>query len=167
MQKRRKEKEQQYDAPGVSKSSLNTSARTCYALRSTDSDHVVPEKMQKILSSSCTVDDVAQQKSPHRAGLLREKILRLVPNQQSACKEKQAGSLSVPTLNLEPPAEGENKSENEGGNERQFDSRGGNESDSEHGAGADSVGTEVLSPKISGGSCAQVADSQNSKYDLH
>lgn len=175
MQKRRKEKEQQYDAPGVSKSPLNTSARTCYALRSTvhavndsgDSDHIVPEKMQKIPSASCTVDDVARKKSPHRAGLLREKILRLVPNQQNACTEKQAGSLSVPTLNLEPPAEGDNKSEDvQGGKERQVDSRGANESDSEHDAGANSVGTEVLSPKISGGSCAQVADSQNSKYDL-
>lgn len=173
MQKRRKEKEQQYDAPGVSKSPLNTSARTCHALSSTvhavndsgDSDHIVPEKMQKIPSASCTVDDVAQKKSPHRAGLLREKILRLVPNQQNACKEKQAGSLSVPTLNLEPPADGENKSEDvQGGKERQVDSRGGN--DSEHDAGANSVGTEVLSPKISGGSCAQEADSQNSKHDL-
>ncbi|XP_056896891.1 methyl-CpG-binding domain protein 4 isoform X2 [Takifugu flavidus] len=170
MQKRRKEKEQQYNAPEESKSPLNTSASTCYALRSTvhavndsgDSDHIVPEKMQKISSASCTVDDVAQQKRPHRAGLLREKILRLVPNQQNACKEKQAGSLSVPTLNLEPPAEGENKSEDvQGGKERQVDSRGGNESDSEHDAGANSVETEVLSPKISGGSCAQVADSQN------
>ncbi|TWW56864.1 Methyl-CpG-binding domain protein 4 [Takifugu flavidus] len=123
--------------------------------------------MQKISSASCTVDDVAQQKRPHRAGLLREKILRLVPNQQNACKEKQAGSLSVPTLNLEPPAEGENKSEDvQGGKERQVDSRGGNESDSEHDAGANSVETEVLSPKISGGSCAQVADSQNSKMAI-
>lgn len=124
--------------------------------------------MQKVQSSSSTVDNVAEQKSPHRAGVLREKILRLVPNHQNDCKEKPAGSLSVPTLNLEPPAEGENKSEDvQGGKERQVDSRGGNESDSQRDASANSVGTEVLSPEISGGSCAQVSDSQNSEYDLH
>lgn len=175
MQQGRKEKEPQYDTAGVSKSPLNPSARTCYALRSTvhavndsgDPDHIVPQKMQKIQSSSSTVEGVAQQKSPHRAGLLREKILRLVPNQQNICKEKQAGSRSVPTLNLEPPTRGENESEDvQGGKERRVDSRGGNESNSEHDAGANSVGAEVLSPKISGGSCAQVADSQNSKHDL-
>lgn len=167
--------EKQDDVPRVSDSPLNTSTRTCYALRSTvntvnesvDTDHSVPEKMQK-QSSLSTVDNVAEQKSPHRAGLLREKILRLVPNHQNACKEKPAGTLSVPTLNLEPPAEGENKSEDvQGGKERQVDSRGGNESDSERDASANSVGTEVLSPEISGGSCAQVSDSQNSEYDLH
>lgn len=136
---------------------------------SVDSDHSVPEKMQKVQSSSSTVDNVAEQKSPRRACLLREKILRLVPNHPNhACKEKPAGSLSVPTLNLEPPAEGENKSEDvQGRKERQVDSRGGNESDSERDASASSVGTEVLSPEISGGSCAQVSDSQNSEYDLH
>lgn len=179
-QKGRKKKhknEQQDDAPGVSDSPLNKAAGTCYAPRgpivttvkdSADPDQSTPEKIQKVPSSLSIVGDVAQQKSPHRAGLLREKILRLVPNQQNSRKENPAGSPSVPILSLEPPAEGENNSQDErGGRERQADSRGGNESDSEHDASANCVGTEVLSPEISGGSCTQVSDSQNSKYDLH
>lgn len=179
-QKGRKKKhrnEQQDDAPGVSESPLNKAAGTCYALRgptvttvkdSVDPDQSAPEKIQKVPSSLSITDDVAQQKSPQRAGLLREKILRLVLNQQNACKEKPAGSPSVPILNLEPPAEGENNSEDERGRiEREGDSRGGKEPDSERDAGANCVGTEVLSPEISGGSCTQVSDSQNSKYDLH
>lgn len=122
--------------------------------------------MQKVHSSSRTVDDGAQQQSPHRSGLLREKILRLVTTQKNTYKEKPAGALSVPTLNLEPPAEGENKSKDErGGEDRQADSRGGNKSEQD--AGANSGETMVLSPEISGVSCTQVADSQNSKYDLH
>ncbi|CAG11336.1 unnamed protein product [Tetraodon nigroviridis] len=117
--------------------------------------------MQKVPSSSSIVDDVAQ-KNPHRAGLLREKILRLVPTQQTACKEKPADTLSVPIVNLEPPTEGENNSEDErGGRERQGDSGGGNKPDSEHDVGANCVATEVLSPEISSGSCTRVSDSQN------
>lgn len=172
--KKKQRNEQQDDAPGVSDSPLN---KTCSALRghtispaldSVDPDQSAPEKIQQAPSSLSVVDDVAQQKSPHRAGLLREKILRLVPNHQNACTEKPAGSPSVPILNLEPPAEGENKSEDErGGRERQGDSRGGEESDLERDAGANCVGTEVLSPEISGGGCTQVSESQNSKYDLH
>lgn len=164
--KKKHRNKHQDDAPG-----------TCYALRgptvtnvkdSVDPDQSAPEKIQKVPLSSSIMEGVVQQKSPHKAGLLREKILRLVPNQQNACKEKPAGSPSVPILNLEPPAEGENNSEDErGGRERYDDSRSGNESDSERNAGANCVGMEVLSPEISGGSCTQVSDSQNSKYDLH
>lgn len=169
-QGRKKKQRNEDDAPGVSDSPVN---KTCSALRghtvspvsdSVDPDQSAAEKIQQAPSSLSVVDDVAQQKSPHRAGLLREKILRLVPNHQNACGEKPAGSPSVPILNLEPPAEGENKSEDErGGRERQGDSRGGEESDLERDAGANCVGTEVLSPEISGGGCTQVSDSQNSK----
>lgn len=169
--KKKHRNEQQDDAPGVSDSPLN---ETCSALRGPtvspvlDPDQSAPEKRLIVPSSSSVMDDVAQQKSPHRAGLLREKILRLVPSQQNACKEKPAGFPSVPILNPEPPAEGENKSEDErGGRERQGDSRGGEESDLERDAGANCVGMEVLSPEISNGGCTKVSDSQNSKYDLH
>lgn len=167
--------EQPDDATGVSDSPLNKSARTCSELRGStvkavkDSvDLIGKEKIKKVQSTSSIVEDVAQPQSPHRTGLLREKILRLVPKQQNACKDSPAGSSLVPTLNLEPPAEGENKEEDErGGKERQVDSRGGKGADSEHHAGVNSVGMEVLSPEISGGSSTEVADSQNSKYDLH
>lgn len=179
-QKGRKKKprnEQQDDAPGESDSLLNKAAGSCYALRgptatavkdSADPDQSAREKIQKVQSSSSIVDDVAQQTSPLRAGSLKEKILRLVPNQQYACKEKPAGSHSVAILSLEPPTKGENNSEDERGRrERQGDSRGGNEPDSKRYAGAICVGTEVLSPEISGESCTQVSEAQNSKYDLH
>lgn len=176
-QKGRKTKtrnEQQDGAPGVSDSPLKKAAGTCCAPTvatgkdSVGPDQSAPEKIQKVPASSSIVDDVAEQKSPHRVGLLREKILRLVPNQQNAGKEKPASSPSVPILNFEPPAEGENNNEDERGRrERQGDSRGGNESESGHDAGANCVGTEVLSPEISGVSSTQVSDSQNSKYDLH
>lgn len=172
--RKKKHRNEQDDAPGVSDSPINKG--TCCAPRgptvttvkdSVDPDQSAPEKIQKVASSLSIVDDVAQQKSPQRAGLLREKILRLVPHQQNACKEKPAGSSTVPILNLEPLAEGENNGEDErGGRERQGDSRGGNESDSERSADANCVGREVLSHGISGGSCTQVSDSQNSKYDL-
>lgn len=177
-QKGRKKKhrnEQQDNAPGVSVSEppLNKVTGTWGATVATvndsvDPDQSAPEKIQQVPSTLSIVDDVAQQKSPQRAGLLREKILRLVPHQQNACKEKPAGSASVPILNIEPLAEGENNSEDERGRrERQGDSRGGDESDLERDVDANCVGREVLSPGISGGSCTQVSDSQNSKYDLH
>lgn len=162
---------QQDDATGASDSTLNKSARTCSDLRGSavkDSVHpIVKEKIKKVQSTSSIMEDAVQPQSPHRTGLLREKILRLVPKQQNAYKDNPADSSLVPTLNFEPPAEGENKEGDRGGKERQVDSRGGKGADSEHHAGVNCVGMEVLSPEISGGSSAEVTDSQNSKYDLH
>lgn len=125
---------------------------------------------------SPTVDDAKLQKSPQRVGLLREKLLRLAPSseQQNTLvvhEDEQADSQpSVPTLNVEPATESENEGEDErGGDEIQIHSKGDNKPNSKLEAAADShrdVGEEVLLPDITGGSCTQVRDSQNSKYDL-
>lgn len=132
----------------------------------------IPHELEVQAASSSTVDDITLQKSPQRVGLLRDKILRLTPtsNQQNALivhKDKQAETQpSVQTLNVESATESENKGEDE----TQIHSRGDNKPNSELGAVANShqdVEEEVLLPEITGGSCTQVRDSQNSKYDLH
>lgn len=128
----------------------------------------IPQELEVQATSSSTVDDVALQKSPQRVGLLREKLLRQAPtsNQQNALivhKNKLADSqLSV--KNVESATESENKGEDE----TQIHSRGDNKPNSKSDAVANShqdVEEEVLLPEITGGSGAQVRDSQNSKCD--
>lgn len=135
----------------------------------------VPVEIQPALevqtASSCIVDDITQQRSPQRVGLLREKLLRLFPteNQQNAPlvhNDKQADSHhSVQPPNVEPATESENEGEDErGGEETQIHRGGDNESNSELDAVANGGCDveEVLLPEVTAG-----RESQNSKYDLH
>lgn len=129
------------------------------------------------VAPSATEDDVKLQKSPQRAGQLREKLLRLAPStkQQNTLivdKDKQADSQpSVPTLNVEPATDSENDEgvDERGGDEMQIHSQGDNKPNSELEADADrnAEKEEVLLPDITGGSGTPVRDSQNSKYDKH
>ncbi|XP_070766993.1 methyl-CpG-binding domain protein 4 [Enoplosus armatus] len=126
---------------------------------------------------STTVDDITLQKSPHRVGLLREKLLRLAPssNQQNTFivhKDEQAADSqpSVPTLIVETATESVSEGEDErGGDEIQIHSQGDNKPNSELVADADShrhVEEEVLLPDITGGSCTPVRDSQNKSKSM-
>lgn len=195
-QRRRKKKHtdgQQEDATEILDPPPNKSKRASSSLRNTDkkvkssvdpnfiNTDVVPKEIPHVpeaqAACSSTVDDVTLQKSPQRVGLLREKLLRLAPtsNQQNALivhKDKQADSQPpLQTPNVEPATESENKGEDErGGEEVQIHSRGDNKPNSEQDAVANShcdVEEEVLLPEITSGSCTQVRDSQNSKFDLH
>uniref|UniRef100_UPI0037E96F07 methyl-CpG-binding domain protein 4 n=1 Tax=Semicossyphus pulcher TaxID=241346 RepID=UPI0037E96F07 len=120
---------------------------------------------------STTEDDFILQRSPQRAGQLREKLLSLAPsiNQQntfSVRKDDQTDSQpSVPTLNIEPATESENEGDDEGGGEEiQIHSKGDNKPNPEAEGDADchqDVQEEVLLPDIAGVSFTPVRDSKN------
>ncbi|XP_037629864.1 methyl-CpG-binding domain protein 4 [Sebastes umbrosus] len=151
----------------------NKSKRASSSLRS-DAKHKKVKsatvKCCKQAAPSATEDDVKLQRSPQRAGQLREKLLRLAPssNQQNTLivhkdDEKEEDLLpSVPTLNVEPATESENEGEDERGGD-EIQSEGGNKPNSE--LEADSYKDEeeevLLVPDITSGSCTQVRDSQN------
>lgn len=108
-----------------------------------------------------TEDDLKLQNSTLTTGSLREKLLRLAPcsSQQNyllTLKDNHRDSQpSIPTLNVEPATESENEGDDEQGKEEiQIHSKGDNKPNPE---------PEVLLPDISGESCAEVRESQNSK----
>lgn len=121
-----------------------------------------------------SVDVVKVQKSPQRAGQLREKLLRLAPSnyQQNPFifhNNKQADTQTlVPTLTVEAATESENEGE-KASDITQFHSKGERKSNSDVEADADRQGDdeEEVLPDISSGSCTPTSDSQNSKYGLH
>ncbi len=191
-QRRRKKKHangQQEDATEVLDSPPSKSKRASSSLEGTNEEKAkssedidtVPEETAQVRveqgAPETTLNDDTLLKSPQRAGLLREKLLRLAStsNQQSALivhKQNEADCQpSLPTLNVEPATESENEGEDErGGDEMLIYSKGDNKPNSEPEAVADSsrdAEEEVLLPAIPGGSCTPVRESQNSKYDLH
>ncbi|XP_034552466.1 methyl-CpG-binding domain protein 4 [Notolabrus celidotus] len=106
-----------------------------------------------------TEDELKLQNSLPKAGLLREKLLRLAPftseqNPSITHKDKQRDSQpSVPTLNVEPATESENKGDDERGEEEiQIHSKGDKKPNPE---------PEVLLPHISCESCTPVRETQN------
>lgn len=125
---------------------------------------IAPENPHDPEASSTIMDDVALQKSPHRVGLLKEKLLRQVPKGQIVLSPNRDEQVSVPALNVDAPTESENE-DDRGGKKREIQCRSGKEPDSKLAGGANSVEAEVVSSEITGGSCTQMTDSQNSKYD--
>lgn len=125
---------------------------------------------------SAAVDDAKLQKSPQRAGLLREKLLRLASaseqhNTLIVHKNKQAGSQpSLPTLNAEPATVSESEGEEQQGVAQMLShSKCDNKANPDPETDADShqdVAEEVLLLDITGGSCTPVRNSQNKSKSL-
>ncbi|XP_041654319.1 methyl-CpG-binding domain protein 4 [Cheilinus undulatus] len=111
------------------------------------------------------------QRSPQKAGLLREKLLRLAPSTNKSNtfilhNDGQTDSqLPVPVLNFEAATESENKVDDERGEEGiQIHSKGDKKPNPELKGDADSLGDvqeEVLLPDIAAESFTPVRDSQN------
>ncbi|XP_071780709.2 methyl-CpG-binding domain protein 4 [Centroberyx gerrardi] len=113
---------------------------------------------------STAVDDVKQQKTPQRGGLLREKILRLAPSTGPQDTLTGQQHVQAPILTVEPATDSENEGEDvEDGDEIKGEAV--KKTNSELEAGAEShqqdVEEELLSPDVTGGRCSPVRDSQN------
>ncbi|XP_051279890.1 methyl-CpG-binding domain protein 4 [Dicentrarchus labrax] len=182
---------QQEDATEILDPPPNKSKRASSSLRRTkdkkvrsleDSNRIntdiVPEEIPHIpeeqAAPSTTVDDVTLQRSPHRVGLLREKLLRLAPssNQQNTlvvdkCEQAHL-QPSLPILNVEPATESENEGEDERAGDDEIHNKGDNKPNSELEADADShqdVEEKVLLPDITCGG-TPVRDSQNKSKNM-
>lgn len=134
---------------------IDNNIKGCVDPNNSNVDIVPEENPHDPEASSSIMDNVALQESPRRVGLLKEKLLRQVPKGQNVLNAHRDEQVSVPALNVDAPTE----------SERQIHCRGGKEPDSNLAAGANSVEAEVVSSEITGGSCTQMTDSQNSKYD--
>lgn len=136
----------------------------CVDPNNSNVDIVPEENPHDPEASSSIMDDVALQAGPRRLGLLKEKLLRQVPKGQNALSAHRDEQVSAPALNVDTPTDSENE-EDRGGKTREIHRRGGKEPGSKLAAGVNGVEAEVVSSEITGGSCTQMTDSQNSKYD--